>query len=61
MTLQHVLGVMSPRPQKQPKSIYEWLSCPNCGSRDIVRGPRFADGSVELRCEECDTASRVGL
>lgn len=46
---------------KQPKSIYEWLSCPNCGSRDVIRGPRFDDGSVELRCDQCDTESCVGL
>ena len=45
----------------QPRSIYEWLSCPECESRDIIRGPRFDDNTVELRCEECGTASRVGL
>lgn len=52
---------MHSKSQSQPKSIYEWLSCPNCGSRDVVRGPRFDDGSVQLRCDECDTESRVGL
>lgn len=52
---------MAPHTKQQPISIYEWLSCPNCGSRDVVRGPRFADDSVELRCADCSTASRVGL
>lgn len=52
---------MSTRAQNQHISIYEWLSCPECGSRDIVRGPRFEDGSVELRCDKCEVVSRVGL
>jgi len=52
---------MNSSSQTQPKSIYEWLCCPTCGSRDVVRGPRFDDGSVQLRCGECDTTSRVGL
>jgi len=52
---------MAPQTEQQPKSIYAWLSCPTCGSRDVVRGPRFADGSVRLECGDCDTTSRVGL
>jgi predicted RNA-binding Zn-ribbon protein involved in translation (DUF1610 family) len=52
---------MTSHTEQQPKSIYEWLSCPACGSRDVVRGPRFADGSVRLWCGDCDTTSRVGL
>ena len=52
---------MSSSPRRDSKSIYEWLSCPECGSRDVVRGPRFDDGSVELRCDECDLQTRVGL
>jgi len=52
---------MAPHTTQQPKSIYEWLSCPNCGSREVVRGPRFADDSVRLCCGECGTTSRVGL
>ncbi|WP_336328348.1 hypothetical protein [Halovenus sp. HT40] len=52
---------MSSTPQRESKSIYEWLSCPECGSRDVVRGPRFDDGSVELRCDDCELTARVGL
>jgi len=52
---------MTPQTRREPKSIYEWLSCPECGSREVIRGPRFDDGSVELRCDECGLQSRVGL
>ena len=52
---------MSHSSSDTPQSIYEWLSCPNCDSREIIRGPRFDNGCVELRCEDCDTVSRVGL
>ncbi|MFB6207324.1 MAG: hypothetical protein ABEJ05_12455 [Haloglomus sp.] len=36
-----------------PPSIYAWLACPSCDSREVVRGPRDADGTVEIRCEAC--------
>jgi predicted RNA-binding Zn-ribbon protein involved in translation (DUF1610 family) len=42
-------------------SIYEWLCCPNCDSRDIIRGPRNERGAVELRCRECETSGWVAL
>jgi len=52
---------MTATTQAQHISIYEWLCCPECGSREIIRGPRFENGAVELRCEDCDVESRVGL
>ena len=42
-------------------SIYEWLCCPNCDSRDIIRGPRNERGAVKLECRECGTTGRVAL
>jgi predicted RNA-binding Zn-ribbon protein involved in translation (DUF1610 family) len=44
-----------------PQSIYAWLACPSCGSREVVRGPRHADGTVEITCEECGLTGRYGL
>lgn len=44
-----------------PQSIYAWLSCPACGSRDVLRGPRTADGPVEITCEDCGLTGRYGL
>jgi predicted RNA-binding Zn-ribbon protein involved in translation (DUF1610 family) len=44
-----------------PESIYAWLACPSCGSREVVRGPRAADGTVEIRCEDCGLTGRYGL
>ncbi|WP_436902955.1 hypothetical protein [Halovenus halobia] len=52
---------MSSSTPRKSKSIYEWLSCPECGSRDVVRGPRFEDGFVELRCDDCELTAHVGL
>jgi predicted RNA-binding Zn-ribbon protein involved in translation (DUF1610 family) len=44
-----------------PQSIYAWLACPACDSREVVRGPRNADGTVEIACEECGLSGRYGL
>ncbi len=52
---------MNAKRTDKPTTIYEWLCCPDCDSREIVRGPRFEDGSVELRCKDCGTTSCVGL
>jgi predicted RNA-binding Zn-ribbon protein involved in translation (DUF1610 family) len=49
------------RTKPSPESIYAWLSCPECGSRDIVRGPRSADGAVEITCEACGLTGWYGL
>jgi predicted RNA-binding Zn-ribbon protein involved in translation (DUF1610 family) len=43
------------------KSIYEWLCCPTCDSRDIIRGPRNERGAVKLECEKCETTGWVAL
>jgi predicted RNA-binding Zn-ribbon protein involved in translation (DUF1610 family) len=52
---------MDAEPPRETKSIYEWLCCPQCDSRDIIRGPRNERGAVELRCENCGTTGWVGL
>ena len=52
---------MEPNTESDTKSIYEWLCCPNCDSRDIIRGPRNERGAVELQCEECGTTGIVAL
>lgn len=44
-----------------PPSIYAWLRCPNCGSADLTRGPRTADGTVEIECDDCGLTGRYGL
>jgi predicted RNA-binding Zn-ribbon protein involved in translation (DUF1610 family) len=53
----------SPPPDSAPapQSIYAWLSCPACGSREVLRGPRAADGSVEISCEDCGLTGQYGL
>ena len=36
-------------------SIYKWLCCPDCDSREIIRGPRNEHGAVKIECEACGT------
>lgn len=45
----------------EPRSIYAWLSCPACGSREVRRGPRAADDTVEISCEDCGLTGHYGL
>jgi predicted RNA-binding Zn-ribbon protein involved in translation (DUF1610 family) len=52
---------MSTESGPETRSIYEWLCCPNCDSREIVRGPRNERGAVQIRCDDCGTAGWVGL
>jgi predicted RNA-binding Zn-ribbon protein involved in translation (DUF1610 family) len=46
---------------RETRSIYEWLACPACDSREITRGPRRESGEVKLRCDNCGTHGWVGL
>ncbi len=52
---------MAPKQSSDTSSIYEWLCCPDCDSRDIIRGPRNERGGVKIECGNCGTAGWVGL
>jgi len=52
---------MESEAESDTKSIYEWLCCPTCDSREIIRGPRNERGAVQLECEKCGTSGWVAL
>jgi len=52
---------MSSDADSDTTSIYEWLCCPTCDSREIIRGPRNERGAVKIECEDCGTTGWVAL
>jgi len=47
--------------QSDTISIYDWLCCPECDSREIIRGPRTERGTVKIECGNCGTTGWLGL